>query len=153
MSNLKFVDMPTADLQAALNPRNPRSIEESQFKALQRSLQVFDCVEPVVFNLRTSRVVGGHQRVKAAIAQCIASLPVVLIDVSPDKEKAFNLALNKVKGEWDYEKLAVIFQEINPDDIPLTGFSEDEVEELLRRRSSKRRRRFRRITRRQWGIF
>ena len=39
--------------------------------------------------------------------------------------------LNKVKGEWDYEKLASILAELEPEDLTGTGFSDDEMNAIV----------------------
>jgi hypothetical protein len=51
---------------------------------------------------------------------------------SEDHEKALNLALNKISGEWDFEKLGDILEdlEINDFDVDLTGFDDFEIEEI-----------------------
>lgn len=55
-------------------------------------------------------------------------------DLPPDKEKALNLALNKVQGAWDEGKLALLLEELieTPDlDLALTGFDLDEATGLI----------------------
>ena len=51
---------------------------------------------------------------------------------SDDHEKALNLSLNKISGEWDTEKLFVILEEleVNNFNIDLTGFDgfDEEIE-------------------------
>lgn len=84
---------------------NPRRIDPDQLLALRRSLRTFGAVEPVVANRRTGRIVGGHQRVKAAEAEGIETLPVVWVDLDETGERQLNLALNKISGEWDEDKL------------------------------------------------
>ena len=48
------------------------------------------------------------------------------------KEKAMNIALNKISGDWDQQKLEVILEEIELSDIDvkLTGFEEIILEEI-----------------------
>lgn len=49
-----------------------------------------------------------------------------------DHEKALNLALNKINGEWDYDKLQEVLQELelSPLNVELTGFDNEEIKEL-----------------------
>mgnify|MGYP007070341835 CR=1 FL=1 len=49
----------------------------------------------------------------------------------PEKEKLLNVALNKIDGEWDYEKLKDLFDEINEEDIKFTGFTAEEIDSLF----------------------
>ena len=114
-------------------PYNPRKISDHDLEALRRSLKFFGVVEPVVVNRRTGRVVGGHQRVKAAEAEGIAELPVVTVDLDEPSEKQLNLALNRISGEWNEEALAQVLAELQAAgaDMGLTGFKVGEVEKYL----------------------
>ena len=92
---------------AALVPAdyNPRKITDHQMSALKRSLERWGFVEPVVLNERTGRIVGGHQRVAAALELAMSEVPVIKVILDEDAEKALNIALNKISGEWDEVKL------------------------------------------------
>lgn len=79
---------------------NPRKISDFDLKALKNSIKEFGFVEPVVAN-KNNQVIGGHQRVKAAQALGIESVPVFYIDLPAEKEKILNLALNRIHGDWD----------------------------------------------------
>jgi hypothetical protein len=78
-------------------------------------------------------LIGGHQRLKAAKHLGWTKIPVIILDVDKSQEKALNLALNKLKGEWDYGKLTSLLKELDdlPDfDIELTGFDVIEATEI-----------------------
>ena len=115
-------------------PYNPRTIADHDLEALRRSLRFFGTVEPIVVNKRSDRIVGGHQRVRAAQAEGIESLPVVHVDLDEPSERQLNLALNRIHGEWDLEKLEDVLRELETmgADLDLTGFTQIEIEELLR---------------------
>lgn len=51
-----------------------------------------------------------------------------------EKEKLLNIALNKIDGGWDLDKLKDIFEELQNIDIDLTlsGFEELEIDKLIR---------------------
>src|SRR5260221_2643077 len=85
---------------------NPRRITDHDLAALRRSLKFFGVVEPIIVNRRTGRIVGGHQRVKAAEAEGIDELPVVQVDLDEPTEKQLNLALNRISADWDETGLA-----------------------------------------------
>jgi len=90
-------------------------------------------VEPVVVN-KNNTVIGGHQRLIACKQLSIDTVPVVYVDLSKKKEKILNLALNRIHGDWDMDKLAVVLEELkmdDGDDLSLTGFSEIEIGEIL----------------------
>jgi hypothetical protein len=128
---LKIVDYAIADLLKMKNPKNPRWMPDVTREALQASLREFGVVEPVIVNTRTNQIVGGHQRVDAAAEVGEKIMPVVLIDVELAKETALNLLLNKARGSWDYDKLAQMLSGMEPEDLALTGFSDDEVESIV----------------------
>jgi len=124
----------TADLRRMAAPYNPRTISDHDLRALGGSMTAFGVVEPVVVNRRTGRIVGGHQRVKAAEASGIEELPVVHVDLDEAGEKQLNLALNRIHGEFDTEKLADILRELELGgaDLDLTGFAQTEIDDLIR---------------------
>ncbi len=116
---------------------NPRKFSDKELKKLKKSISAFGFVEPIVINSfpgRENVVIGGHMRLQAAKELNITKVPVVEVSLSPDKERALNLALNKIKGEWDEKKLIEALLELekeNEDILPLTGFEEKEIEYLL----------------------
>jgi len=123
-------------LPADYNPRNDLRPGDREYQQLERSIDEFGCVEPLVWNRRTGNLVGGHQRLNILIARGDEKVECVVVDLAPEKEKALNLALNKISGDWDEEKLAEVLAELIalPDfDVALTGFDLPEVSELLDR--------------------
>ena len=131
---MDVTDVRTDDLMRKAAPYNPRTIADHDLDALRRSLRFFGTVEPIVVNKRSDRIVGGHQRVRAAQAEGIESLPVVHVDLDEPSERQLNLALNRIHGEWDLEKLEDVLRELETmgADLDLTGFTQIEIEELLR---------------------
>ena len=126
--------VPTSELRQMAAPYNPRTISDHDLEALARSMHAFGVVEPIVVNRRTNRIVGGHQRVKAAEVSGIEELPVVHVDLDEAQEKQLNLALNRISGEFDLEKLTDIMKELEAVgvDLDLTGFDESEIDSLIR---------------------
>lgn len=123
----------TETLAGMAAPYNPRQISGHDLESLRRSLKFFGVVEPVIVNRRTSRIVGGHQRVKAAQAEGIESLPVVSVDLDEPSEKQLNLALNRISGDWDEKALARVLAALQAGgaDLGLTGFKVGELEKYL----------------------
>jgi len=123
----------TEELRGMAAPYNPRSISDHDLSALGRSMMTFGVVEPVVVNRRTGRIVGGHQRVKAAIGAGIEKLPVVHVDLDETQEKSLNIALNRISGEFDVDKLSELLKELDVAgmDLDLTGFTQTELDDLL----------------------
>ncbi len=104
--------IPTSELARMVAPYNPRTISDRDLVALGRSMTTFGVVEPVVVNRRTGRIVGGHQRVKAAEAEGIEALPVVYVDLDDPSEKQLNLALNRISGEFVVDKLGELLADL-----------------------------------------
>lgn len=128
MLNARIIDLVFADY-------NPRKISEQEMESLKRSIKEFGFVQPVVVNQFAGRenvVIGGHQRITAAKELGIEEIPVIYISLDPEKEKALNLALNRISGEWDESKLSSIISEMRGSDIlPTTGFAENEISKIL----------------------
>lgn len=116
------------------NPRVDLRPGDSAYKKLKRSINEFGLVEPIVFNERTGRVVSGHQRLKILRELGWNEVPVSVVSLSEKREKALNVALNKIVGDWDNLKLKDLLEELESGlfDVTLTGFDEDEIENLMK---------------------
>lgn len=124
----------TADLLPAdYNPRKDLKPGDAEYEKLKRSIEQFGYVEPVIWNKTTGRVVGGHQRLKVLIDMGLTEVDCVVVEMSEDKEKALNIALNKISGEWDKDKLALLIADLQGADfdVSLTGFDPAELDDLL----------------------
>jgi DNA modification methylase len=126
--------MQIADLNAAkYNPRKKLKPGDAEFEKLKRSIESFGVVEPPIFNIRTKTVVGGHQRLAVMKSLGYTETDVVIVDINEAEEKALNVALNKISGEWDELLLTDLMSELRTMgfDTELTGFSMDELEKLF----------------------
>ncbi|MDF2911217.1 MAG: methylase family protein [Sporolactobacillus laevolacticus] len=126
--------IPVSKINPALyNPRIDLQAGDSDFERLKRSLDAFGYVEPLVWNERTGNLVGGHQRFKILKASGHTEIDVSVVNLDLDKEKALNIALNKISGDWDDSKLLALLQDLNESDIgiDLTGFDESELNDLI----------------------
>lgn len=114
-------------------PYNPRHMSDDMFNKLKNSLTVFGYVEPLVWNRRTGHVVGGNQRLKALKELGVEEVDVVVVDLPLEQEKALNLALNKIVGDWNLPKLKELLLELSEtlDSLEITGFDEEEIEKLI----------------------
>jgi hypothetical protein len=118
---------------AKYNPRKDLQPGDPEYEKLKKSILTFEMVEPLVWNKRTGNLVGGHQRLKILKELGHTDVDVSVVDLSDSKEKALNLALNKIQGEWDLPKLKDLLQELDTGefDLGVTGFGEDEIENLM----------------------
>ena len=127
-----------------LNPAtyNPRIISNDEFNKLSRSIDEFGLVDPILVNLQTMTIIGGHQRFdvlldeyhnngryKKLLLLKRGDIGWVFTDddleiKSIEHEKALNIALNKISGEWDYQKLEELLTDLSSMDfeLSLTGF-------------------------------
>ena len=125
----------TAELiPAEYNPRKDLKPGDPEYEKLKRSLEQFGYVEPVIWNKTTGRVVGGHQRLKVLMDMGIQEVECVVVELSEEKEKALNIALNKISGAWDNEKLALLITDLQGADfdVSLTGFDAAEIDDLFK---------------------
>ena len=118
---------------AEYNPRVRLTEVDHEYKALKASIDEFGLVVPLIVNERTGTLVSGHQRLNVMLAEGVEETEVVIVDMEPEREKALCIVLNKISGQWDYGALADILEELrdSPVDILATGFSDDEIADLL----------------------
>lgn len=125
----------TADLLPAdYNPRKDLKPGDAEYEKLKRSIEQFGYVEPVIWNKTTGRVVGGHQRLKVLMDMGMTEVDCVVVEMDEDKEKALNIALNKISGDWDKDKLALLIADLQGADfdVSLTGFEPAEIDALFK---------------------
>lgn len=127
---MKIIRKRIADMErATYNPRVELQPGDAEYETLKRSLEQFGMVEPVVWNERTNRVVGGHQRLTVEAALGHEEVDVSVVDLDEIKEKELNIALNKIGGRWDTEKLGAVFDSLR-DRALETGFTQPEIDEV-----------------------
>ena len=121
-------------LPADYNPRKDLKPGDEEYEKLKRSIEQFGYVEPVIWNRTTGRVVGGHQRLKVLIDMGVNEVDCVVVEMDENKEKALNVALNKISGEWDKDKLALLISDLQAEDfdVSLTGFDAAEIDDLFK---------------------
>lgn len=117
---------------ADYNPRKNLQPGDPGYDSLMRSMESFGYVDPIVFNQRTNRVVGGHQRLKIFVAEGVTEADCVIVDLEEKDEKTLNIALNKIHGEWDMEKLEEVMRDLAGEaEALLTGFTQDEIDMII----------------------
>ena len=127
--NIKRIKL--ADVKpAAYNPRRQLKPGEKEYEALKASISRWSLVEPLVVNLRTGNLVGGHQRYNVLLDLGHTEAEAAVVDLDEKQEKLLNVALNRIEGQWDYEKLQDLFEEFSAEDIFATGYSDGELKTL-----------------------
>lgn len=121
-----------AELNAAeYNPRIALEPGMPEWEKLKTSIEQFGNVEPIVWNRRTGNVVGGHQRLAVLKSMGYESVPCSVVDLGSEEEKLLNIALNKIKGDWDYDKLEEILSNFDHELATASGFSAEEIAVIL----------------------
>lgn len=133
--NKKVKDLLPADY-------NPRKISKKQLEDLESSMDRFGYVEPIIWNERTGHIIGGHQRFKVIQKKMGPEdeIQVVRLDIDEFQEKALNIALNKISGEWDDAQLKALLDNINSHEpmlLDFTGFDQNELLNILSEKEEK----------------
>ncbi len=127
--------IPVARLNPApYNPRLDLRPGDPDYDKLLRSIGEFGLVEPLVWNRRSGNLVGGHQRLKVLLARGETHVQVSVVDLPPEREKALNIALNKVQGDWDPRRLGALLDDLAKVpgfDLGLTGFDLPDIRGLI----------------------
>ena len=129
------------DIQVA--SYNPRIIDDDELKKLMNSIETFGLVDPIIINNKTNTIIGGHQRYDI-LYEFHKDKPLYKInlggiswifgddikELSELEEKALNIALNKISGDWDTEKLEELLEELELENFNtnLTGFDNEEID-------------------------
>ena len=123
--------IPIAQLNpAAYNPRRELKPGDKEYEKLKRSISEFGFVEPIVWNKRSGSIVERHQRFSVMKDLGETEIDCVVVDLDDKREKALNLALNKIQGDWDEDKLAAVMADLDASDfdVSFTGFDASEVD-------------------------
>jgi DNA modification methylase len=131
---LRIEKIPVTKIKPAkYNPRKDLKPGDPAYEKLKRSMTEFGYVEPIIWNEETGNIVGGHQRYKILLEEGHTEVECVVVKLPADKEKALNVALNKVTGDWEVKALAELLNDLNEQDfdLTLTGFDAAEIEDLF----------------------
>ena len=131
-TKLNMEERPLSDLHPAeYNPRVALAPEDEEYKRIKRSIETYGHVDPIIIN-SDGTIIGGHQRYNVLLDLGYDTAHVVIVDLDKNAEKALNVALNKISGEWDDEKLCDLLQDLDLSgyDFSLTGFTRSELDGL-----------------------
>lgn len=117
---------------ADYNPRKALTLEDSEYQKIKRSIEEFGYVDPIIIN-EDGTIIGGHQRCTVLKDLGYEEVDVVVVSLDKQREKALNIALNKITGEWDELKLKDLLLDLDLGDydISLTGFEQEDLAELV----------------------
>lgn len=117
---------------AEYNPRRKLQPGEPEYEKIARSIEQFGYCDPIIIN-KDGTIIGGHQRTQVLLDMGAETADVVVVDLDKDREKALNIALNKITGEWDAAKLTDLIADLDIDgyDLSATGYSDAELKAML----------------------
>ena len=116
---------------ANYNPRIELNENDPEYDKIKNSIEQFGYVDPIIYNKRTNTIVGGHQRYTVLRDLGYEEVDVSVVDMDEQDEMALNVALNKVEGEWDKDKLKDVIEQLEEDKLVFTGFDDDEIDSLM----------------------
>lgn len=117
--------------EVKLNPNNPRLIKDDKFKKLVKSIKDFPemlNIRPIVVN-QDMVILGGNMRYKACKEAGVKEIPVIITDLSEEKQREFLIKDNTSGGEWDWEMLTNEWdsEELEEWGLDLPSFETDKV--------------------------
>ncbi|MFM8865613.1 MAG: site-specific DNA-methyltransferase [Limnohabitans sp.] len=115
--------------------RNARTHSDTQVAQIAASIIEFGFTAPLLVS-EDGGILAGHGRLAAARKLHLDAVPVVVLDhLTPTQRRAYILADNQLalQAGWDQELLAVELADLSAAgfDLALTGFSDDELADLL----------------------
>jgi DNA modification methylase len=115
--------------------RNSRTHSDAQVAQIAGSIREFQWTNPVLVD-GDGGIIAGHGRVLAARQLGMQAVPCIRLGhLSPTQRKALVLADNKLalNAGWDDDALRLELEELQSDgfDLGITGFSGDELADLL----------------------
>ncbi len=125
--------IPVSELKPAeYNPRKKLKPGDKEYEKIKNSIEEFGFADPLVVNADMT-IIGGHQRLTVAMELGYTEVPCAVVDIDKVREKALNIALNKITGAWDENLLADLLEDIQNSDFDLgkTGFDPPEIEQLF----------------------
>ena len=116
------------------NPRNPNTHPTVQLELLAQIIKKTGWRAPITVSTLSGYIVKGHGRLQAAKLAGFKHCPVEYQNFQDEEEElAALLADNKLAelAEIDIEKLTEIFKDYEFEDLDLTGYSQDEYDDLV----------------------
>ena len=130
---MEIKELPLKELKpAAYNPRKKLKKGDKEYEKIKKSLLKFGYVDPIIVN-EDLTVIGGHQRLTVLRDLDYETAKCVIVDLPKEDEKALNIALNKITGQWDEALLADLLLDLQESDfnLDLTGFEPPEIDDIL----------------------
>ena len=131
---MQFERRRLADLHPAeYNPRVLLTPDDPEYIEIKNSINEFGYADPIVVNY-DGTIIKGHQRRNVMMDLGMEEADVIVLDIrDKTKEKALNVALNKITGKWDNSILKDLLAELDLEgyDFTVTGFQRQDLEDLI----------------------
>lgn len=131
---MRFETRSLSDLRPAeYNPRVPLTPADPEYQSIKRSIEEFGYADPIVINA-DGTIIKGHQRRTVLMDLGYTEVEVIVLDIQDKaKEKALNVALNKITGKWDNAILKDLLLELDLEgyDFSVTGYQRTDLEDLI----------------------
>ncbi len=124
----------------AIDPGNPNAMEEAEYDKLVRAIQTYGFLQPILVRESPDGLVcvDGHHRLDAAKTLQLKKIPAVVLqegDPALERHQLVQIGMNRLRGELDLGAIAHRFadlaDEIDVEDMELSGYSMYEIEELI----------------------
>lgn len=103
------------------NPRVELTPDDDEWKYIENSIKNFGYIDPIIINGKNNHIISGHQRFNILKHMGYDSIDCVIVDMDDQQEKACNIVLNKVMGDWDFDRLSDLLHDIKEFDMSLFG--------------------------------
>lgn len=124
------------------DPSNPNRMDEQDFTDLVQAIDQLGFLQPVLVREDEEgelTAVDGHHRLAAARSLGLPVVPAIVLeegDPAYDRSAIAQIGMNKLRGELDLADVAIQFSNLQEGgfdfaDLALTGFSEEEITELI----------------------
>lgn len=130
---MQFQSYKIADLiPASYNPRKKLKPGDKEYEKIKNSIKEFGYVEPIIINSDMT-IIGGHQRATVLADLGYTEVECIVVDIDKTKEKALNVALNKITGEWNKELLADLIKDLEDSafDVGITALNRQRSNSFL----------------------
>lgn len=105
--------------------KNDKKHPKSQLKKIADSLTAFGFNQPIVVD-KSNTIIVGHGRYEAAKLLGMTEVPVLTINITDEKAKAYRLADNKLnESDWEMELVIDELKGLSMQMLSLTGFDND----------------------------
>lgn len=135
MSAAPVVEMVPVPLLRRYN-FNARTHSDEQIGQIVASIREFGFMSPLLVD-RDNLVISGHGRLSAAEVAGLAAVPCVRVEhLSEEQKRAYVIADNQIalNSGWDRDLLRLELADLRETgfDLGLTGFSDEELDALLK---------------------